>query len=137
MITVTLPQNAYLPGAELCAEVQYALPEPGFISLRLFYFTAGKGTENVEVVGEKKFAAPAARGREQVAFRLPHAPWSFSGELITLTWALEAVSEKAAEHARAEFVLSPSGREIRVAGRATTGILAGFAKFGARSHAPR
>lgn len=93
---------------ELLAE--WSLPStPQSLEARLFWFTRGKGTEDVGVVATERMPA-AAHGRQRVRFTLPEAPYSFSGQLISLIWAVELVADKTA--ARWEFVLAPEGREI-------------------------
>jgi hypothetical protein len=54
----------------------------------------------------------AASGEKPFRFRLPHEPFSFSGRLITLTWALEAIVSGAQETALVEIVSSPSLCEV-------------------------
>jgi hypothetical protein len=76
----------------------------------LFWFTQGKGTEDVGVVAKEIVPSPGADGTHRVRFTLPEAPYSFSGRLISLIWAVELVADDAA--ARWEFVLAPDGREI-------------------------
>lgn len=88
---------------------------PTMIEARLFWFTAGKGTQDVTLVDTHSLR-PTARGDERVRFRLPQAPYSFSGSLITLAWAVELVADGIAE--RWEFVLSPDSQEIRLDAKA-------------------
>jgi hypothetical protein len=47
-------------------------------------------------------------------FRLPESPYSFSGKLISLTWALELVAEPSKELARQEITLAPGGEAVRL-----------------------
>src|ERR1043166_4380135 len=49
-----------------------------------------------------------------VGLRLPESPYSFSGKLISLVWALELVAEPSKEVIRREFVLAPGGEEVRL-----------------------
>jgi hypothetical protein len=90
---------------------QWSLPStPRSLEARLFWFTRGKGTEDVGVVATEVVPAPAAQGTHRVKFTLPEAPYSFSGRFISLIWAVDLVADKTA--ARWEFVLAPQGREI-------------------------
>jgi hypothetical protein len=92
---------------------QWSLPSaPPSLEARLFWFTRGKGTEDVGVVATERVPSPGARGQHRVRFTLPEAPYSFSGQLISLIWAVELVADKTA--GRWEFVLAPEGREIRL-----------------------
>jgi hypothetical protein len=90
---------------------RWSLPStPRSLEARLFWFTRGKGTEDVGVVAKELVPAPGAHGEHRVRFTLPEAPYSFSGRLISLIWAVELVADNTA--ARWEFVLAPEGREI-------------------------
>jgi hypothetical protein len=90
---------------------RWSLPSPPrSLEARLFWFTRGKGTEDVGVVATRLVPAPGAHGEHRVTFTLPEAPYSFSGRLISLIWAVELVADQTA--ARWEFVLAPEGREI-------------------------
>jgi hypothetical protein len=83
---------------------------PSVLEARLFWFTRGKGTGDVGIVATEPLADASAQGRMRVRFELPDAPYSFSGRLISLLWAVELVAD--AHAARWEFVLAPEGREI-------------------------
>jgi len=88
------------------------------VEVRLIWFTQGKGTQDFEIVDRRRFEAPALMGSEKFEFPLPEGPQSFSGALISLTWALELVTEKGKESQRVEFFLSPFDSEIDL--RSTT-----------------
>src|SRR5689334_16232627 len=66
---------------------------PESVELRLFWFTRGKGTEDVGVVSRMRFDAPQQEEGRKFGFTLPAEPWTFSGQLISLIWALELVAE--------------------------------------------
>jgi len=50
--------------------------------------------------------------RREFRFRLPEGPYSFSGKLISLLWAIEVVASPGDMAGRAGIVVSPSGREV-------------------------
>jgi hypothetical protein len=85
---------------------------PASVEVRLFWFTRGKGTEDVGVVSRMRFDAPQQEEGRKFTFTLPAEPWSFSGQLISLIWALELVAEPGGHTARVELVVSPTGQEI-------------------------
>src|SRR5215510_10930511 len=85
---------------------------PTYAELRLFWFTRGKGTEDVGVVQTMRFEAPQLEEGRKFSFTLPLEPWSFSGQLVSLIWALELVIEPGEETARVELIVSPTGQEI-------------------------
>lgn len=103
---------AFTPGETLNVSALWALPNaPETLEVRLFWFTRGKGKEDVGVVAVERIDSAAA-GERALSFRLPAEPWSFSGKLISLLWAVELVAEPGGHSARAEFTLSPDGAEI-------------------------
>lgn len=75
--------------------------------LRLFWYTEGRGTQDVGIVEE--IALPKDRKILSGTFRfqLPEAPYSFQGKLITLKWAIELVVNKGKEVERLDLVVSP------------------------------
>ncbi len=108
----------FVPRDQLRGSVEWSdMPgSPSLAELRLFHFTSGKGTRDLEVVEILEFETPLANDRRDYDFTLPDSPPSFSGKLITLTWALDLVvetgdgDEEFSE--RLEFQLSPNGSEI-------------------------
>jgi hypothetical protein len=80
------------------------------LEARLFWYTEGKGTQDLEVVASQRLDAS---GRFRLA--LPAAPYSFSGKLISLIWAVEVVGD-ASGSPRLELVVSPDGAEILLGG---------------------
>jgi hypothetical protein len=105
-------RTAYLPGDTVAGEVAWRLDAaPAAAELRLFWHTQGKGETDQEIVETLPFAAPLAEDRRPFEVRLPAGPWSFSGKLVTLLWALELVVEgEGATHT--EIVVSPTGRAL-------------------------
>jgi len=85
---------------------------PEAVELRLFWYTQGKGTQDVTVVDTARFDNPGAQGSRAFAFTLPEGPYSFSGKLISLIWALELVSVGANDTTRQEVIVSPTLQEI-------------------------
>jgi hypothetical protein len=102
----------FLPGEEMAGEVSWhADAAPRSAELRLFWHTQGKGTRDVEVIETISFESPARQDRRDFRFTLPESPYSFSGKLVSLIWALELVLSTD-ETERLEIVISPSRTEI-------------------------
>lgn len=113
-ITVHLPELRRRPGDTLTGEVAWEAAMPlGEIPVTLYWYTAGKGDQDVEVVARSTVSAPERAGRRGFRFELPDFPWSFSGSLVSLVWAVEAGSGHD-EVERVRFVLAPDGEEIRL-----------------------
>ncbi len=109
-------QTAFRPGDVLKGIVAWSFADaaPEALELRLFWFTRGKGTQDVHVHKNLRLESPPLQGKRRFRFHLPDAPYSFSGKLVSLTWALEFVAEPAGKAERLEIVLSPSGAEIEL-----------------------
>jgi hypothetical protein len=110
-LTPTSGDSSRKPRQVLELLARWSLPSvPRSLEARLVWFTRGKGTEDIALVSTTVVPAPGARGEHRVRFTLPEAPYSFSGRLISLVWAVELVADTTA--ARWEFVLAPDGREV-------------------------
>lgn len=81
--------------------------------LRLFWYTSGKGDRDYYIEAEEKFDGPSA-SNVPFRFRLPEGPYSFSGKLISLIWALEIVVNPSGETEKVDIVVAPNGREVRI-----------------------
>jgi hypothetical protein len=112
-------RTAFAPGDTFEGAAGWNLEAaPRSVEARLFWRTQGKGTEDVGVVGRFPFDAPQASEARPFRFTLPAQPWSFSGQLVSLLWAVELVAEPGGHCARIEIVVSPTGREILLHGHA-------------------
>ncbi len=111
-------KTAFLPGETVEGAVSFNLDAPTeAIEVRLVWFTMGKGTQDVSVVDSSRLEAPGGGGELPFSFTLPTAPHSFSGKLISLIWAVEALvlpTKLGSDNARIEFVMAPEGREIEL-----------------------
>jgi hypothetical protein len=106
---------AFEPGEEVAGTAFWRLDQPPrALELRLFWFTRGKGTEDAGVAETVRFDQPMPEETRAFRFRLPEAPYSFSGTLISLIWALELVVEPSKEVVRREITIAPGGREVRL-----------------------
>ena len=119
-IAVTDRKTSYLPGEWLEGKATWQLDKSAdWIEVRLLWFTQGKGDSDISVEETVRVEGPGFNDSRPFRFRLPPAPYSFSGKLISLIWAIEVVAEGHNEGARYEFILSPDGREIEL-GTTTT-----------------
>ena len=108
---------AFLPGEMLTGHVTWMMDEPpGKVELRLFWRTEGKGTKDVNIVDKITFGNPGRKERREFRFQLPDGPYSFSGQLISLVWALELVLGNNWNTERLEIIISPSKSEIALSG---------------------
>jgi hypothetical protein len=80
--------------------------------LRLFWYTAGKGTQNVGVDQTVPFANPELHDRRDFRLTLPAAPYSCSGSLVSIMWALELIIEPGGRTERVNITVAPGGHEV-------------------------
>jgi hypothetical protein len=107
---------AFHPGEELRGVASWSVETtPTKVELRLFWRTEGKGSQDVGLVETLSFDGAGPEERREFRLRLPPGPYSFSGKLISLIWALELVVEPGADAGRQDITISPTGREIVIA----------------------
>ena len=112
-IATQVQRKTFRPGEEVSGAVGWTLDkQPKSAEVRLFWYTAGKGTRDVGVVATRKLEAPKPNDERAFSFKLPEAPYSFSGSLISLIWAIELVVEPGGLSERVEITVSPTGEEI-------------------------
>jgi hypothetical protein len=107
--------TAFEPGAEIDVYLAWDLEsEAEVIELRLVWNTSGKGDTDLEVVQSQRFEWPSRNESRQTTVTLPRQPYSFSGKLISLLWALELIALPGEESTRREITIAPGGREVLI-----------------------
>lgn len=111
-IRVRDDRRHFLPGTPIEGTIEWALERaPRNIDVRLFWYTKGRGTEDVIVVETFPIPEPGEKGRRDFEFRLPLEPHSFHGRLISLQWAIEAVASRN-DAERLEFDMAPGDAPV-------------------------
>ncbi len=108
---------AYEPGSEVRGRVEWqaeAGERPKAVLISLLWHTEGKGTEDVEILEQIEVEHPPVIGDRDFTFRLPDFPWSFSGTLLSLIWAVEASLEPGSTVERVDLISAPGGEEVRL-----------------------
>ena len=106
-------RSAFAPGDEIAGAVLWELDAaPRSAELRLLWFTRGKGTDDMSVVEAVRFDNPQAGDTRPFSLRAPDSPYSFSGKLISVIWALELVLEPGDHCERVELTIGPGAREV-------------------------
>src|SRR5690606_32463287 len=106
-------RTVYRPGEIMTGSVGWDLDKPPTaVELRLFWHTRGKGDRDVGIADRIAFDQPQQRDQRDFSLTLPDRPFSFSGKLISLMWALELVAQPGNAHQRLEITLSPTGAEV-------------------------
>jgi hypothetical protein len=112
-IDISGDRRGYKSGETIGGRVTWQVDAPPqSAELRLFWYTSGKGTQDVENVGSVVFQTPQVNDERSFSLALPRQPYSFSGKLISLVWALELIVEPGSNVERQEFVMSASGTEV-------------------------
>lgn len=112
-IDIDAQRQAFKPGEEVAGTASWKLEKaPKAVELRLFWFTRGKGTQDASVVERLRFDTTSLDGNHSFRFRLPETPYSFSGKLISLVWALELIAEPHKEVTRVEIIVGPDAQEV-------------------------
>lgn len=94
------------PGDRLSATARWDLvDEVEALEVRLFWYTSGKGARDVEIVDQRRIAAPERHGSRGFTFTIPAGPVSFSGSLVTLAWAVELVALPSEDSARLDLLV--------------------------------
>jgi len=107
-------RRAFKPGEAVEGRLSWSVNGAASAEVRLFWYTRGKGTEDVGLVDSVAFPDPQATDQRTFRFVLPDAPYSFSGKLISIIWAIELIVEPGSSVERREIVMSPSEREVVV-----------------------
>ena len=114
-LSIQLEQDktVFRPGDVVAGTVRWQLEDQARqVELRLLWYTQGKGDEDAGLVETMTFAQPGLSDQRSFRFTLPSAPYSFSGSLISLTWALELSTRPGDNCERREITVSPTCREI-------------------------
>jgi hypothetical protein len=105
----------YLPGGSIRGRARWRLErDPEAIEVRLFWLTSGKGTEEAQVVALDRFESPGLAGERPFELAVPDGPYSFSGRLITLAWALEVVALPSEGSSRLDLIVGPRPVEVDI-----------------------
>ncbi len=109
-------RTTFAPGTLVSGSAHWELETPPeSVELSLFWYTEGKGDRDVGEAARATFNAPAQGDQRPFALSLPTTPISFSGQLISVVWALELVAEPGEQTVRLEILVSPSGEEVHLA----------------------
>ena len=112
-------QHAYAPGKNISGRMRWNFDAiPQWIEIRLFWFTEGKGTQDLSVVDQHRLTDCTMRGERPFSFIAPAFPPSCSGKLVSIRWALEMVSDVQEPIPCMNIVIAPNAEEI-VLGTAT------------------
>jgi hypothetical protein len=117
VIEVKLDQQEFEPGELIEGKLTWSQIRQGVdLEIRLIWFTLGKGSRDYSIVSSQPVAQPKESGQIDFRFEAPDWPHSFSGELISLQWAIEVVELPSEEAIEVELVIAPGRKEIALSG---------------------
>ncbi len=106
-------KTAFAPRETIRGVIEWNLDaSPRRLDLSLFWYTAGRGTRDVGMVHNVGFDDPGVRGSKEFSFTLPDGPFSVSGKLVSVVWAIELTCSPSSETTRREIIVSPTGKSI-------------------------
>jgi hypothetical protein len=112
-IEIADKKTGFAPGETIDGAVSWQLDAtPRQVFLWLFWFTKGKGAEDMEVVSEILFDDPHVMETLLFTMTLPQNPYSFNGKLVSPVWALELGADGSDAAYRQEIVIAPFGQPI-------------------------
>lgn len=104
-----------VPGQVIDGVVEWRLDSPPkTAALRLFWYTEGRGTQDVGVVEEINLPTQRREGRGTFRFTIPLAPFSFQGQLVTVKWAVELLFNKGKDVQRLDLIVSPWVEQVKL-----------------------
>ncbi len=112
MITLDESDREFRPGDSISGKISWNENESAEMEARLIWYTEGKGDRDVEVVDSQPIAAGSAQNSTRFEFTAPHRPFSFSGKLISLIWAIEVVMFPSRNGQQETITISNLGTEI-------------------------
>jgi hypothetical protein len=107
----------FAPGDKILGVVDWSLESaPKKAEIRLGWSTVGKGTTDSATVDRVKLKGLEAAELRNFELEAPAEPYSFSGQLVSLVWAVEVVLQPSGDSARCEIVIAPEGKEVLLPG---------------------
>lgn len=101
------------PGDQLTGTATWELEDDvDALEIRLFWYTSGKGSRDVGIVDARRIESVERHGSRAFSFQIPDGPFSFTGKLITLSWAIELVALPSEDSGRLDILVGPQPVEV-------------------------
>ena len=108
-------QSAFEPGQTVPVTAKWNLKAPlDAVELRVVWNTAGRGDVDLQIAEAVRIESPPPSDTRQITLTLPRQPYSFSGKLVSLVWALELVAMPSLASTRTKITIGPGGKAIRL-----------------------
>ena len=106
-------ETDFNPGDDVRVRLNWDLAaKPESIAMSLTWRTQGKGDQDSSVAETVQLSDVEQKQTVDLSITLPDGPYSFSGQLISLIWSLEAIARPSGESARRDIVMAPGKREV-------------------------
>jgi hypothetical protein len=102
----------FAPGETIEGIVSWNLDHVKSATLRLFWRTEGKGTQDVGLSAEMPFDEPRPSDERTFRFNVPEGPWSYDGKLVAIVWSLELETEPGGKVESLDLVVSPQPERV-------------------------
>jgi len=114
-LQLTQDPSTLVPGQVIDGNVGWNMDEPPKRAmLRLFWYTEGRGTQDVGIIDELELPSQRATCQGTFRFTIPDVPYSFQGRLVTLKWAIELVLNKGKQVERLDLIVSPWVEQVKL-----------------------
>lgn len=115
-LSCQLDHRAVAPGEAITGLAEWHLASPpDRLQLRFTWETKSNGSKDADTIELVPIPVSGFSGQQRISVRAPAAPWSFSGNLISIEWTLEIFilgrGHKLA-HCLYQVIISPQRREI-------------------------
>ena len=108
-------RTSFRPRETISGTISWSLPvAPAQVTLELFWTTRGKGQVDSEVVQSVQIKQPAAAGEQRFELKIPDAPYSFSGKLVSLLWGVRLIIHPWLEQAPSSWHIPAPAAEVRL-----------------------
>ena len=109
--------NFFKPGSILKGNIIWNIDIiPQTITISLCYWTEGRGTEDAVSIAKEEVKITNPSGEQPFEFPIPNSPWSFSGKLISVNWAVAAEIRSKNLFTLIPITISPTAAEINLYG---------------------
>ncbi len=108
-------RSAFDPGQTVPVSAKWNLKTPlDAVELRVVWNTAGRGDVDLQIAEAVRIESPNPNDSRQMTLALPRQPYSFSGKLVSLVWALELVAIPSLASTRTQITIGPGGKAVRL-----------------------
>lgn len=114
MISMRGGKEVFEPGEWVSGTIAWELKKltKSGIVIRLVWWTEGFGSRDDGCEASLGLPCKELYGSRSFSLRAPEAPYSFSGSLITLRWAVEATAGKVSR--LIPIIIAPGGKEVKI-----------------------